>query len=82
MSVRTNDQILHDRINLPRLVKRLERSVSEEVWSDTSQRDTWIKAQGTLQVCSHFLVVVSLKYADIVSANPTRALASKERRDR
>ncbi|KAJ8583324.1 hypothetical protein M405DRAFT_799431 [Rhizopogon salebrosus TDB-379] len=53
MSVRTNDQILHDRINLPRLVKRLERSVSEEVWSDTSQRDTWIKAQGTLQRIRH-----------------------------
>ncbi|KAG1739797.1 hypothetical protein EDD22DRAFT_982247 [Suillus occidentalis] len=53
MSVRTNDQILHDRVNLPRLVKRLEKSVSEDDWSDGSQRDTWIKAQGTLQRIRH-----------------------------
>ncbi|KAG2744906.1 hypothetical protein P692DRAFT_20865575 [Suillus brevipes Sb2] len=53
MSVRTNDQILHDRVNLPRLVKRLEKSVSEDDWSDSSQRDTWIKAQGTLQRIRH-----------------------------
>jgi SNARE protein 1 len=57
MSVSTNDQILHDRVNLPRLVKRLEKSVSEDDWSDSSQRDTWIKAQGTLQVRSELLVV-------------------------
>lgn len=53
MSVSTNDQILHDRVNLPRLVKRLEKSVSEDDWSDSSQRDTWIKAQGTLQRIRH-----------------------------
>ena len=80
MSIRTNDQILHDRINLPRLVKRLERSVSEEDWSLTSQRDTWIKAQGTLQVRS--ALVTRLQTSDVVPANPPRALASKERRAR
>lgn len=53
MSVRTNDQILHDRVNLPRLVKRLEKSVSEDDWSVSSQRDTWMKAQGTLQRIRH-----------------------------
>jgi SNARE protein 1 len=81
MSVRTNDQILHDRVNLPRLVKRLEKSVSEDDWSDSSQRDTWIKAQGTLQVRSELLVVIiRFLEADDVLANPARPLAPKERR--
>jgi hypothetical protein len=81
MSVRTNDQILHDRVNLPRLVKRLEKSVSEGDWSDSSQRDTWIKAQGTLQVRSELLVVtIRFLEADNVLANPTCPLAPKERR--
>lgn len=79
MSIRTNDQILHDKINLPRLVKRLEKSVSEEDWSDTSRRDTWMKAQGTLQVCYDF--ILKPKQPNVVSANPTRAPAFKERRD-
>lgn len=81
MSVRTNDQILHDRVNLPRLVKRLEKSVSQDDWSDSSQRDTWIKAQGTLQVRSELFVAnIRLLEADIVSANQTCSLAPKERR--
>ena len=50
--MRTDEQILHDRINLPRLVKRLEQSIQEDDWSKSTppKRETWIKAQTTLQV--------------------------------
>jgi len=69
MSVRTNDQILHDRINLPRLVKKIERSVSEDDWSDTSQRDTWMKAQGTLQRIRHArLLLKNVEIDDLVTS--------------
>ncbi|KAG0707032.1 hypothetical protein DFH29DRAFT_845092 [Suillus ampliporus] len=70
MSVRTNEQILHDRVNLPRLVKRLERSVSEDDWSDSSQRDTWIKAQGTLQRIRHARLLVKNVEVDDHGASP------------
>ena len=42
----------HDRINLGRLVKRLEKSVEGEDWSQDDGHNTWIKTQGTLQVCA------------------------------
>ncbi|KAG1751280.1 uncharacterized protein EDB91DRAFT_1104433 [Suillus paluster] len=70
MSVRTNDQILHDRVNLPRLVKRLEKSVSEDDWSDSSQRDTWIKAQGTLQRIRHARLLLKNVEVDDHGASP------------
>jgi len=47
MSLQTNEQTVHDRINLNRLVKRLENSVTNEDW--TLQDSAWIKTQGTLQ---------------------------------
>jgi hypothetical protein len=54
----THEQVVHDRINLVRLVRRLEQSVADEQWesqhaSEESQHNSymfWIKAQGTLQV--------------------------------
>ncbi|KAG6375564.1 hypothetical protein JVT61DRAFT_3129 [Boletus reticuloceps] len=50
--MRTDEQILHDRINLSRLIKRLEQSIQEDDWSksDPPKRETWLKAQATLQV--------------------------------
>ena len=50
--MRTDEQILHDRINLPRLMKRLEQSIQEGDWSKTNppKRETWIKARAMLQV--------------------------------
>ena len=50
MSLQTNEQTVHDRINLSRLVKRLENSVTNEDWSlQDNQHSAWIKTQGTLQ---------------------------------
>jgi hypothetical protein len=46
MTMAAND---HDEINLQRLVRRLEKSSSDPEWTVSSD-DTWIKAQGTLQV--------------------------------
>ena len=39
----------HDRINLGRLVRRLEKSTLEEEWSTATQHDAWLKVQGTLE---------------------------------
>lgn len=53
MSVPAAEQTVHNRINLGRLVKRLESSISEENWDQDKRHDTWIKAQGTLQASFH-----------------------------
>jgi hypothetical protein len=49
----STQQYRHDEINLKRLVRRLEKSVSEQEWSGPSE-DHWIRAQGTLQVSIYF----------------------------
>lgn len=46
--MRTDEQILHDKINLQRLMKRLEQSIQEGDWSKSNP--PWIKAQAILQV--------------------------------
>ncbi|TFY57473.1 hypothetical protein EVJ58_g6997 [Rhodofomes roseus] len=51
MNFQSNDQYIHDRVNLARLVRRLEKSIAAEDW-DAAQlppRATWIKTQQTLQ---------------------------------
>ncbi|KAF5376285.1 hypothetical protein D9615_008519 [Tricholomella constricta] len=40
--------LLHDEINLRRLVRRLDKATSEE-WAESPRDRAWIKAQGTLQ---------------------------------
>jgi SNARE protein 1 len=49
MSLQSTEQIVHDRINLGRLVKRLEKSAEDEAWSQDDGHNTWIKTRGTLQ---------------------------------
>ena len=49
------EQILHDRVNLARLVCRLEKTISDETWTEdptgsSTSTPTWIRARGTLQV--------------------------------
>ncbi|KAI6010503.1 membrane fusion protein Use1-domain-containing protein [Pisolithus marmoratus] len=52
--MRTSEQILHDRINLPRLVRRLERTVQDDWGGDSSpNQESWIKARVTLQQIRH-----------------------------
>ncbi|KZT63735.1 hypothetical protein DAEQUDRAFT_733503 [Daedalea quercina L-15889] len=51
MSFQSSEQLVHDRINLARLVRRLEKTIAAENW-DAEQlppRATWIKTQQTLQ---------------------------------
>jgi hypothetical protein len=53
MSYQPTEQAVHDRINLLRLVRALEKSVNGEEWlGDTREpgRAAWIKTQGALQV--------------------------------
>lgn len=52
MHLQNTEQITHDRVNLTRLVKRLETAVNSEEWNhevETSGRAGWLKTQGTLQ---------------------------------
>lgn len=54
MSYAPEEQAVHDRINLLRLVKRLEKSVESEEWKEDTRipsRAAWINTQGVLQVC-------------------------------
>lgn len=54
----SHEQAVHDRINLYRLVRRLEKSVAEEGWhnpgdlkdSEPFPHAVWIRTQGTLGV--------------------------------
>jgi hypothetical protein len=42
---------VHDEVNLARLVRRLEKSVALDEWKNVEEnRDTWLKAEGILQV--------------------------------
>ncbi|KAH0828065.1 hypothetical protein J3R83DRAFT_3719 [Lanmaoa asiatica] len=69
--MRTDEQILHDKINLPRLMKRLEQSIQEGDWSKSNppKRETWIKAQAMLQQVRHARLL--LKNVELDSVDPT-----------
>ncbi|KZT04135.1 uncharacterized protein LAESUDRAFT_658293 [Laetiporus sulphureus 93-53] len=51
MNYQDSEQVIHDRVNLGRLVRKLEKTVQEEDWDNTnvSSRPTWVKTQGLLQ---------------------------------
>ncbi|KAF9227128.1 hypothetical protein BS17DRAFT_775005 [Gyrodon lividus] len=70
--MRTDEQIIHDKINLPRLVKRIEQSVQEDDWTKSSppKRDTWIKAQAMLQKIRHARLLLKNVELDDVDATP------------
>ena len=56
----TPDQILHDRVNLVRLVRRLDKSVNESDWDSEKGTTLWLRSEGLLQVgsfVSHSLAV-------------------------
>ena len=50
----TPEQILHDRVNLVRLVRRLDKSVNEFDWSCEKNTTLWLRAEGLLQVGPFF----------------------------
>ena len=60
MTMQASEKTLHDRINLPRLVKRIESTVKEDSWTveGPARRDSWIKARGVLQVSWGYLNIV------------------------
>ena len=56
----TPDHILHDRVNLVRLVRRLDKSVNQSDWGSEKSITSWLKSEGLLQVrpfFSHCLVI-------------------------
>jgi hypothetical protein len=50
----TPEQILHDRVNLVRLVRRLDKSVNESYWGSEKSTTLWLRAEGLLQVSPFF----------------------------
>ena len=50
----TPEQILHDRVNLVRLVRRLDKSINEFDWSCEKSTTLWLRAEGLLQVGPFF----------------------------
>ncbi|KZV63598.1 hypothetical protein PENSPDRAFT_691505 [Peniophora sp. CONT] len=49
MSLQSNEQLLHDRVNLTRLVRRLDKTVAVPDWDKENVLDAQIKTQGMLQ---------------------------------
>jgi len=43
-----SEQFVHDKINLGRLIRRLEATLAEDTWHQGSQQAVWVKAQGIL----------------------------------
>ena len=52
MTLLNTEQAIHDRINLSRLVKRLEKSLSEDNYNFQPEEGihSWLSAQRTFQV--------------------------------
>lgn len=50
----TPKQILHDRVNLVRLVRRLEKSVNVSDWGSEKSTLLWLRSEGLLQVRPFF----------------------------
>lgn len=55
MSLQSNEQLLHDRVNLTRLVRRLDKAIAVPNWENEDTLDAQIKTQGMLQVQSCLL---------------------------
>ncbi|VDB92050.1 unnamed protein product [Peniophora sp. CBMAI 1063] len=49
MSLQSNEQLLHDRVNLTRLVRRLDKAIAVPDWEKDEVLDAKIKTQGMLQ---------------------------------
>ncbi|KIM83454.1 hypothetical protein PILCRDRAFT_444365 [Piloderma croceum F 1598] len=80
MSLQTNEQTVHDRINLSRLVKRLENLVTNEDWSlQDNQHSAWIKTQGTLQKIKYARRL--LKNVEADDPNPSSPKSAQRYRD-
>lgn len=50
MSYQTQEQVLHDRINLSKLVKKLDKAIQETDWSEDNSQSLWIQCQSMIQV--------------------------------
>jgi hypothetical protein len=50
----TPEHTLHDRVNLVRLVRRLDKSVNESDWGCEKNTALWLRAEGLLQVGPFF----------------------------
>ena len=44
------EQIVHDRVNLVRLMRRLDKSVNEDDWGTERSWTLWLKSERVLQV--------------------------------
>lgn len=63
------EQLVHDKINLKSLVRRLEKSVSDPFWDESPEDDAWIKSQGTLQKVKYARKL--LKHVELYDEEPS-----------
>jgi SNARE protein 1 len=47
------EQVVHDRVNLVRLVRRLDKSVNEADWDTERSWTVWLKSERVLQQLKH-----------------------------
>ncbi|KAI0708935.1 hypothetical protein C8T65DRAFT_649434 [Cerioporus squamosus] len=74
------EKAIHDRVNLARLVRRLEKNIATENWTDdapgTSSTPAWIRTRGTLQKVKHARKLLqSVESEDTSSSNAPRHYA-------
>ncbi|KAI0031134.1 hypothetical protein K488DRAFT_52742 [Vararia minispora EC-137] len=53
MGLQTNEQLLHDRINLTRLVRKLDKSVAETDWDKESELSAQVKSHAMFEKTKH-----------------------------
>lgn len=71
----SKEQLKHDRINLGRLVKRLENFVSDGGWAEGNQKqdeDSWVKVEGMAQARNHSTMNLLISDSSIFSENSIR----------
>ncbi|KAF7980363.1 hypothetical protein HWV62_38815 [Athelia sp. TMB] len=79
MNLPPTEQLAHDRINLGRLVKRLESSIQSENWDQANGNNAWIKSQGTLQRIKHARQL--LKNVEADDPDPSSPKSAQRYRD-
>jgi hypothetical protein len=72
----SKEQLKHDRINVGRLVKRLEVTISDGRWTEGDQmygEDAWVKVHGMAQVRRFsFNACVRVDFLTVLSENTLR----------
>ncbi|KAI0061617.1 hypothetical protein BV25DRAFT_1886327 [Artomyces pyxidatus] len=71
MSLQSPEQVLHDRVNLARLVRRLDKAVAESDWDNSSGQEVWLRSQSMLQKLKYARKLLrNVELYDEIDASP------------